>query len=204
VAVFKIEKVIGAVPTTISPDCIYLVRTGAGFDLFASDVTGSIAHALNGGTGSTDLSALLSLPVAQPDVFEYAIVIQNGELRRMAYDDFVASVQPDFDPAPDGTVYHNNYPALVDNDYVLYNVYALVDRLVYDDSHCSYDGDIFVYPGNEVLVYGNDILYFGEEELIFDVDGPYVKAGYVAKIYIEDDYMEDGYFVEGYVKESIV
>lgn len=80
-SVFKIQKVIGSVPGTIEPDCIYLVRTGAGFDVYVSDTTGGVAHILNGGTGAS-INDLLSIPLVDPGDVDYFITVQNGELRR--------------------------------------------------------------------------------------------------------------------------
>ena len=172
-AVFKIEKVIGAVPETIEPNCIYLVRTGAGFDLYASDTTGAIAHALNGGAASGGINDLLSIPLARLDYFDHAIVIQDGELRRMPYADFIEATQPDFNLAPDNALYIEGSTIFdADGEYLVYLVYENVDNLVYDDC-CVASGEFrLVYPGNEVLVYGDEILYYGDEELIHGVDGP--------------------------------
>lgn len=72
----RIEKVIGSVPGTLEPDCIYAVRSGAGYDLRVSDMTGSVAHKLN-----LDTEQLLSIPEAT-DSPEYILVIQDGEVRR--------------------------------------------------------------------------------------------------------------------------
>jgi len=44
---FKIEKRLIQLPQTLSPNTIYIVRVGDGFDLYCSDITGSIAHSLN-------------------------------------------------------------------------------------------------------------------------------------------------------------
>jgi len=51
-AVFKIEKNIAVLPETLTADTVYAVRTGAGFDLYITDSTGSIAHTVNSGGGS--------------------------------------------------------------------------------------------------------------------------------------------------------
>jgi len=45
--VIKVEKVISALPGTLDPDTIYLVRTGPGFELFVSDTTGTISFEPN-------------------------------------------------------------------------------------------------------------------------------------------------------------
>jgi hypothetical protein len=44
---FKIYKEVSALPSTLAPDAIYLVRVGTGFDFYCSDATGSVAHKLN-------------------------------------------------------------------------------------------------------------------------------------------------------------
>jgi len=47
-ATFKAYKVVANLPSQLEPDALYLVRVGAGFDLYASDATGNVAHKLNG------------------------------------------------------------------------------------------------------------------------------------------------------------
>ncbi|SMO73935.1 hypothetical protein SAMN06265173_11241 [Thalassovita litoralis] len=42
------HKVVSSLPGTLVANTIYLVRTGAGFDLYVSDSTGSVAHRVNG------------------------------------------------------------------------------------------------------------------------------------------------------------
>ena len=44
---FKIYKEISTVPSEISSDSMYAVRTGPGFDLYLSDTTGSVAYKIN-------------------------------------------------------------------------------------------------------------------------------------------------------------
>jgi hypothetical protein len=46
-AVVRFSKVVSSLPATLTRDTLYLVRTGAGFDLYASDTTGSIAYLVN-------------------------------------------------------------------------------------------------------------------------------------------------------------
>ncbi len=46
-ALLKVHKEISALPSTLEPDAIYMVRVGAGFDLYVTDTTGSIAYASN-------------------------------------------------------------------------------------------------------------------------------------------------------------
>ena len=50
--VFKIEKSVSTLPAVLTADTVYAVRTGVGFDLYITDSTGAVAHALNSG-GST-------------------------------------------------------------------------------------------------------------------------------------------------------
>ena len=54
-AVIKFSKVIGTVPPVLEPNTAYLVRTGAGFDLFMTDMTGTVAHTLNSSGGDVFL-----------------------------------------------------------------------------------------------------------------------------------------------------
>jgi len=211
-SVFKIEKVIGSVPETISPDCIYLVRTGSGFDLYASDTTGSIAHALNGGAGGS-INDLLSIPLARLDYFDHAIVIQDGELRRMSYADFVETVQPGFDPAPINAVYIGTDFLLDDSgQFVVYVLYEQVSRLIYNDSIFVFGNDILFYAEDSVLTYGDTFLLYGDEEVlkysseglpefalyyndytIYDESGGYVSYD-PDSLYVEAGYVEAGYF----------
>ena len=46
-AVFNAVKQVAELPPTLQPNTIYLLRVGAGFDLYCSDVTGSIAYQPN-------------------------------------------------------------------------------------------------------------------------------------------------------------
>lgn len=48
---FRANKVVSALPGTLDPDTLYLVRTGAGFDFYCSDATGGVAHKLNSSAG---------------------------------------------------------------------------------------------------------------------------------------------------------
>ena len=51
---FKIYKERSTVPSNISSDSMYAVRTGPGFDLYLSDTTGSVAYKIN----STSISSV--------------------------------------------------------------------------------------------------------------------------------------------------
>lgn len=46
-AIFRVSKVVAALPTTLTADTLYIVRVGDGFDLYCTDMTGNIAHTLN-------------------------------------------------------------------------------------------------------------------------------------------------------------
>lgn len=53
-AIFQASKVIAALPGTLNADTLYLVRVGEGFDLYCTDSTGSIAHAINSAGGAVE------------------------------------------------------------------------------------------------------------------------------------------------------
>lgn len=48
----RAHKLVAALPDPLEPNALYLLRAGAGFDLYASDQTGSVAHKLNADEGS--------------------------------------------------------------------------------------------------------------------------------------------------------
>ena len=43
----KIFKEIGSAPIEFEADSIYIMRTGTGFDLYVTDMTGTVAHKIN-------------------------------------------------------------------------------------------------------------------------------------------------------------
>ena len=45
--VITMSKVVSTLPSPLVPSCLYFVRNGVGFDLFVTDVTGSVAHKSN-------------------------------------------------------------------------------------------------------------------------------------------------------------
>lgn len=49
---YRITKAVASLPAVLVPNTIYAVRVGTGFDLFVSDMTGAVAHALNGVAGT--------------------------------------------------------------------------------------------------------------------------------------------------------
>lgn len=57
-ALLKVYKEISSLPATLQPDAIYLVRVGAGFDMYVTDTTGAIAYASNGGSGGGAVSSV--------------------------------------------------------------------------------------------------------------------------------------------------
>ena len=70
--VFRPQKVIGGLPSTLSPNAIYFVRVGAGFTIYAADATGSVAYPINqegniGSSGEINLST-----------YEYLIALGLG------------------------------------------------------------------------------------------------------------------------------
>lgn len=60
-AKFRAEKVVAALPDPLEANTVYYVRTGDGFDIYVSDATGSVAHALNapGGAGGFEIGQAL-------------------------------------------------------------------------------------------------------------------------------------------------
>lgn len=44
----RVEKVISSLPSTLTPNTLYIVRTGVGVDFYTSDSTGSVAYRQNG------------------------------------------------------------------------------------------------------------------------------------------------------------
>jgi hypothetical protein len=47
-SILKARKEVAVLPSILEADTIYVIRAGAGFDLYISDNTGAIAHKLNG------------------------------------------------------------------------------------------------------------------------------------------------------------
>lgn len=46
-AILRVDKVVSVLPTPLTANTVYAVRVGAGFDLYISDSTGSVAHRIN-------------------------------------------------------------------------------------------------------------------------------------------------------------
>jgi hypothetical protein len=71
---FRPEKVTGGLPATLTPNAIYFVRVGAGFTIYASDATGSVAYPINqesgGGGGGSEITSLAT--------YEYLLAIGLG------------------------------------------------------------------------------------------------------------------------------
>lgn len=44
---FRPEKVIGALPSVLTPNAVYFVRVGAGIMVHVADATGSVAYPIN-------------------------------------------------------------------------------------------------------------------------------------------------------------
>lgn len=47
VNVFRPEKVLSALPSTLTPNGVYFVRVGNGIMLYVADATGSVAYTIN-------------------------------------------------------------------------------------------------------------------------------------------------------------
>lgn len=71
-SILKARKEVAVLPSVLEADTIYVIRAGAGFDLYISDNTGAIAHKLNG------CATALTSPV-----FAYT----NGVLSGITYTD---------------------------------------------------------------------------------------------------------------------
>ncbi|MGM0517893.1 MAG: hypothetical protein ACQER6_09870 [Pseudomonadota bacterium] len=69
-AKYRAEKVVSSLPDPLEPDTVYYVRTGDGFDMYVSDATGSVAHALNlpeeSGGGGGDIVLLQTVEITSP------------------------------------------------------------------------------------------------------------------------------------------
>lgn len=70
---FRAAKVVATLPGTLAASTLYLVRVGAGFDLYVSDSTGSVAHALNLPTGG----ASVYVGDTEPDSATYKIWVTS-------------------------------------------------------------------------------------------------------------------------------
>lgn len=58
---FAAAKVVGALPATLTPNTLYCVRTGVGFDVYLSDSTGSVAHKANAPTNPLEFGSLAGM-----------------------------------------------------------------------------------------------------------------------------------------------
>ena len=72
--IFHPEKVIGALPSILTPNAIYFVRVGAGVTIYVSDATGSVAYPINqeggGGGSSAEITSLAT--------YEYLVALGLG------------------------------------------------------------------------------------------------------------------------------
>jgi len=72
--VFRPEKVLGGLPSTLTPNAIYFVRVGAGIMIYVADATGSVAYPINqeggGGGSSAEITSLAT--------YEYLLAIGLG------------------------------------------------------------------------------------------------------------------------------
>lgn len=92
-AAFSIYKFVGSLPPALKPNSVYAVRTGAGFDLYIADSTGSVAHKINSEAGGAvptqaaanfivlqNTQALFAEPISMPETAW--IEIQSGAVLR--------------------------------------------------------------------------------------------------------------------------
>jgi hypothetical protein len=90
--VFRLAKVIASLPGTLIRDTFYAVRTGAGYDLYLSDATGTVAHPLNSGGAAEETFETVSKNLSAEDaVLNYtsdvltSIVYANGITKTFSY-----------------------------------------------------------------------------------------------------------------------
>lgn len=109
-AIFRSEKVVSALPDPLEPDTLYYVRTGAGFDLYLSDTTGSVAYQQNAPRAWIDYAAQWSSEpseigsTANGAVFEYTL---DGTARYRLVPDPYDATQDAFYADWDGTTLSN-------------------------------------------------------------------------------------------------
>jgi hypothetical protein len=67
---FRPEKVLGGLPSTLTPNAIYFVRVGAGIMVYVADATGSAAYSINQESGGSEITSLAT--------YEYLLAIGLG------------------------------------------------------------------------------------------------------------------------------
>lgn len=94
----QIVKTVSALPIPLAPNVIYLVRVGQGYDLYATDTTGTNAYKINvspsqltaaisianGGTGATTLAAAQAALGITDKVDKSELRKLHNSLKRMA------------------------------------------------------------------------------------------------------------------------
>jgi hypothetical protein len=68
--VFRPEKVLGGLPSTLTPNAVYFVRVGAGIMIYVADATGSVAYPINQEGGGSEITSLAT--------YEYLLAIGLG------------------------------------------------------------------------------------------------------------------------------
>ena len=95
---FKASKVVFKLPEKLEPNTSYWVRSGGGFDLYLSDVTGSVAYKPNvtssqladtlpigkGGTGADNLTSAQDALGITDKVDKSELIKLHNSLKRMA------------------------------------------------------------------------------------------------------------------------
>lgn len=89
-AVIHFVKQVLSLPAQLEPNTLYFVRVGAGFDLYLSDATGSVAHKLN----ADALPDVPHLPAADMSIDMTMLVYQPLDSSLLGY--------------TDGTPYHSD------------------------------------------------------------------------------------------------
>lgn len=73
-SIINFFKVISNLPSPLTPNAIYAVRTGEGFDLYIADSTGNVAHKVNtSGSSNIFSSGLSGFPPKPPGYNDYVV-----------------------------------------------------------------------------------------------------------------------------------
>lgn len=73
---FRVDKVVATLPSILTPDTVYAVRTGVGFDLYMSDSTGTVTHPHN---TATDAEAVGGIAAGSTLGLEQALLANAGQ-----------------------------------------------------------------------------------------------------------------------------
>lgn len=105
---FRAHKVVAVLPGTLEPDTIYLVRAGAGFDLFASDSTGLLSFQVNSPLSWTVLANQWSASPTQvgttPAGTVWAYTVNDETRFRLVPEPYAATQDAFYSNFSDGTL----------------------------------------------------------------------------------------------------